>query len=67
MASPSDPSVQKGDVVSLRSTSDPYTDLQPGDEGVVQHVDELGLIHVRWDRGEELALIPGRDEYDVVG
>jgi len=32
----------------------------------VQVVDDLGTLHVRWDSGENLGLVPGEDEWEVV-
>lgn len=55
-----------GDRVVLIETSDPYTDLQPGTEGVVRLIDEVGFIHVEWEDGTDLALSPLRDEFEAV-
>lgn len=35
----------------------------PGTKGTVMHVDALGQIHVNWDNGSQLALIPGEDVF----
>lgn len=40
---------------------DPYSKLMPGDRGTVDHVDDAGNIHVRWDCGSGLALAYGED------
>lgn len=40
---------------------DPYSKLIPGDRGKVEHVDDAGNIHVRWDCGSGLALAYGED------
>jgi hypothetical protein len=37
-----------------------------GTEGTVNHVDDLGQIHVKWDNGSTLALIPETDEFELV-
>ena len=58
--------VKKGDRVVLKKMDDPYTKLTSGDEGTVDHIDDLGQIHVKWDAGSTLALIPGEDEFDVI-
>ena len=34
-----------------------------GDEGVVAFIDDLGTVHVDWDKGVALGLIPGRDRW----
>lgn len=56
-----------GERVRLLSTSDPYTALRAGDEGTVTLVDDLGTIHVAWDSGSTLGLIPGVDRYTLLG
>ena len=45
---------------------DPYSRLQPGDQGVVEYVDDAGTIHMRWDRGSSLGLVPGVDSFKKV-
>lgn len=37
-----------------------------GTEGTVQFVDDAGTIHVQWDTGSSLGLIPGADEWEVI-
>ena len=37
-----------------------------GTEGNVQFVDDAGTIHVQWDTGSSLGLIPGADEWKVI-
>lgn len=44
-------------------------DSQPvpsGTMGTVEHVDDLGQIHMKWDNGRALALVTGEDEFEVV-
>jgi hypothetical protein len=52
-----------GQRVTLLLTSDPYTNLRAGDSGVVVRIDALGTIHVEWDSGSTLGLIPGVDKW----
>jgi hypothetical protein len=56
----------KGDRVRLNFCSDPYTQLKSGDEGTVSFVDSLGTVHVNWDSGSGLGLVPGEDSWSVV-
>lgn len=49
--------------VRLISTSDQYTSLATGTEGTVVREDALGTVHVRWDDGSRLGLVPGEDEW----
>lgn len=39
--------------------------VQPGTEGVIQLVDGIGQLHVKWDNGRTLALIPEVDEFVI--
>lgn len=50
-----------GDRVVLTRTTDPHTRLEPGSMGTVEHVDDLGTVHVLWDTGARLGLVPGVD------
>jgi len=50
-----------GERVRLISTTDPYTDLKPGALGTVAFIDSMGTVHVNWDDGSNLGLIPGED------
>lgn len=56
----------KGERVRLVRTPDEWTDLESGDEGTVQSVDSTGTVHVKWDRGSRLGLVPGIDEWEVL-
>ena len=55
-----------GKRIELISTSDPYTTLKPGDRGTVDFVDDLGTIHITWDNGSKLGLVPGEDQYHIL-
>lgn len=53
----------EGTRVMLLKMNDPYTQLKKGDMGNVLHVDDAGQIHMIWDTGSSLALVPGEDEF----
>ena len=55
-----------GDRVELVSTTDPYTSLKPGDQGTVFSIDALGTVHIKWDNGSNLGLVPGVDKWRVI-
>jgi hypothetical protein len=55
-----------GDRIRLEYTSDEYTSLKPGDEGVVKFIDSTGTIHVHWDSGSMLGLVPGEDRWTIL-
>lgn len=56
----------EGKRVRLISCSDPYTKNSPGTEGTVEFVDDTGTLHVKWDNGSTLGLIPGEDCWELV-
>jgi len=40
--------------------------IEPNTLGIVDFVDDVGHIHMKWDNGRTLALIPNVDEFEVV-
>ena len=56
----------KGTRIELVSMEDPYSKLRCGDQGTVIMVDDAGQIHMQWDSGSTLALIPGVDCFRTV-
>lgn len=59
-------STRPGQRVRLVRTDDPYTRLRPGDEGTITMLDSWGTVHVRWDSGSGLGLVPGEDEWETL-
>ena len=55
-----------GTRIRLNSMNDPYAPITPGTEGVVELVDDAGQLHMKWDNGRTLALIPGEDSFTVL-
>ena len=51
----------KGTRVELVSLEDPYSRMPEGTRGTVDAVDDIGTIHVRWDNGSGLGIVPGVD------
>jgi len=49
----------------IRMEDDPDP-IKPGTEGTVRHIDGAGVIHVNWDNGRKLGLIPNEDEYEII-
>lgn len=53
-----------GTRVVLNEIKDPYAqDMKSGLAGTVAAVDDTGTVHVRWDTGRTLGLIPGVDSF----
>ena len=51
----------EGTRVKLIRMDDPYSRLEPGDEGSVIGVDDIGTIYVKWDSGSTLGIVFGED------
>lgn len=44
-------------------------DLQappPGTKGIVEFIDDIGQIHIRWNNGSSLALVVDVDEFEII-
>lgn len=54
-----------GTRIELISMADDYA-VAPGTKGTVAHVDDMGTIHMKWDNGRTLGLIPGEDSFKVI-
>ena len=55
-----------GKRIELIFTTDKFTTLKPGDRGTVDFVDDLGTMHITWDNGSKLGLVPGEDQYHIL-
>lgn len=47
----------------LNDMKDPYAPVPAGTRGTVRVVDDMGTIHMQWDNGRSLGLIPGEDSF----
>ena len=47
----------------LNNMNDPFAPVPSGTRGTVVHVDDIGTIHMRWDNGRSLGLVPGEDSF----
>lgn len=52
-----------GNRIRLISMTDDPRPIAAGEEGTVACVDDIGSIHVNWDNGRSLAVIPGVDTF----
>lgn len=41
-------------------------DMPPGLKGIVDHVDDQGQLHMTWENGRSLALVPGVDDFCIL-
>jgi hypothetical protein len=55
-----------GKRVELIYTNDEYTRLIPGDQGIVNFIDDAGTVFVSWDNKSTLGLIPGIDKWKYI-
>ena len=58
------PKGTKLQLISMRNEKYP---ILPGTVGEVTHIDDIGNIHVRWQNGSSLAIIPEVDSLRVAG
>lgn len=56
----------RGIRVRLLSTTSVSSEVTPGDEGTVRYVNRHGIIHVDWDNGGLMGLVPVLDTYEVI-
>ena len=47
----------------LLCMNDPHHPVESGTRGTVEHVDDMGTIHMSWDNGRTLGIVPGEDEF----
>lgn len=55
-----------GTRIELLSTMDDKQGVEKGTKGTVIHVDDIGTVHMKWDNGRSLGLIPEVDNFKVL-
>lgn len=55
-----------GTRIRLNHMDDPYAPVPDGTIGEVQYIDDAGNVHMKWDNGRSLSLIPGEDDFTII-
>jgi hypothetical protein len=55
-----------GKRIQLEVMNDPYNPVEPGTTGTITSVDAIGQIHVKWDNGRTLPVVPGEDTFKIL-
>lgn len=58
--------LKKGTVIQCNHMRDPSYPVPDGTRGVVEKVDDDGLVHVKWENGSGLNLDPLVDDFEVI-
>lgn len=55
-----------GQRVRAIKINDPHTRVLSGECGTIKFIDDLETIHVHWDSGASLGIIPEIDEFEII-
>lgn len=55
-----------GTRIELLSSMNDIQPIESGSKGTVIAVDDIGTIHMRWDNGRGLGLIPREDHFKII-
>lgn len=51
-----------GDRIQMMNCKDRYAPILPGERGTIDHIDDMGTLHMRWDSGRTLGVCLEEDE-----
>ena len=66
MKTEKDPRAKEGMRIKMVSMPDDPNPVLMGTEGTINFIDDMGVIHVKWDDGRVLGVIPGVDRYKLM-
>jgi hypothetical protein len=55
-----------GTRIELISMDDPHAPIEPGTQGTIEFIDDAGGLHMKWDNGRTLGIVPGEDSFKVI-
>ena len=55
------------EIQNIKEKYDNTNPVPKGTKGIVDFVDDIGTIHMKWETGSSLGLIVGVDEFKVIG
>jgi hypothetical protein len=61
-----DPIAKVGMRIRMINMDDDTSAIDEGMEGTIMTIDDLGTLHVKWDDGSQLGVIPTVDEYELL-
>ena len=60
-----DPAAKQGMRIRMQMMDDDRP-ISSGMEGTIKSIDSLGTLHVKWDNGRTLGVIPNEDKYELL-
>lgn len=55
-----------GTRIEMISMDDPYSPIEPGTQGTIDYVDDVGTLHCKFDNGRTLGVIPSEDSFKTI-
>ena len=55
-----------GTRIELICMDDPHSPIESGMQGTIECVDDAGTLHMKWDNGRTLGIVPGEDQFKVI-